>query len=352
MVEAWFAIFWLMVAAYTILDGRNLGAAALRPFVAKDPAERRQVLDAIGPLWTWHEVWLIAAGGVLLLAFPAALAAAFAGFYLALFLVLWLLIGRGIAMEVGGHLDHALWQSFWTFILSTSSAGLALILGVAFGNIVRGVPMDASGEFQMALFTDFGVHGRVGLLDWYTVSVGALSLVVLLAHGGTFLTLKTAGPVRDRSRAAARKLWIAALALGVAVLLETRAVRQDLWSAPGSTLLTAAFLAITIAGAVAIFSGLRRGRERLTYIGSCTTIAGVLGVHAAASFPTMLHSTLAAEYSLSAFQAASPHKGAATALGWWVVAAPIAVLWAVLVGRAFGGRVGVDTPNRPQPSGE
>jgi len=131
-----------MVAAYVIWTAAIWALHRCGSSLASNADERRQVLDAIGPLWTWHEVWLVAAGGVLLLAFPAVLATAFAGYYLALFLVIWLLIARGVSMEVGGHVAHPLWQAFWDFVLTSSSALLATLLGLAFGNIIRGVPLD------------------------------------------------------------------------------------------------------------------------------------------------------------------------------------------------------------------
>src|SRR5262245_28974609 len=150
MVELWFAIFWAMVATYIVLDGRTLGASALRPFVASGPEERREVMEAIGPMWSWYEVWLVSAGGVLFLAFPAVLAAAFSGYYLALFLILWLFVLRGTSMELEHQLDHPLWRSFWSIVLAGSSGAILLLLGVTLGNVIRGVPLDEHGEFHLA----------------------------------------------------------------------------------------------------------------------------------------------------------------------------------------------------------
>src|SRR5262245_57227687 len=253
MVELWFAIFWIMVATYLILDGRTLGAGALRLFVSSNADERRQVLDAIGPMWSWYEVWLVGAGGVLLLAFPSVLAAAFSGYYLALFLILWLLVLRGVSIELGRHMDHPLWRAFWDFILTASSGLLILVFGVALGNIIRGVPLDERGEFHMALFTDFRASGHVGLLDWYTLSVGLFALAGLGAHGATFLTNKTSGVIRDRAKAAGTSLWLCTIALGVAVIIETAMLRADLLAAFVSHPLSVAFLVqavLAVAGIV------------------------------------------------------------------------------------------------------
>ena len=139
-------------------------------------------------------MWLLAFGGTFLLAFPRVMATSFAGFYLALWLVLWSFILRGVSIEVGGHIDDRLWQSWWDFVFAVSSVLLAVLFGAALGNVIRGVPLDESGKFSMSLFTDFGVRGRVGILDWYTVSVAVFTTVLLAAHGATYLRLKTIRP--------------------------------------------------------------------------------------------------------------------------------------------------------------
>src|SRR5271163_770408 len=118
MIATWYAIVGFMLIIYVALDGRNFGAGMLHWLVARTPQERRQVIAAIGPLWSWHEVWLVGAGAVLLMAFPRFMAIAFSGYYLALFLVLWCLLLRGIAIEVGGHLRNSLWQSFWNGVFT------------------------------------------------------------------------------------------------------------------------------------------------------------------------------------------------------------------------------------------
>src|SRR5262245_52011237 len=209
MVLAWYVIVSFMLITYVVLDGRNWGAGMLHRLVARTPAERRQVVAAIGPLWSWHEVWLVGFGGTLIAVFPRLMASAFAGYYLALFLILWCLILRGVALEVGGHIKDRMWQGFWDFAFVCSSFLLAILFGVAAGNLARGVPLDASGNFTMAFFTDFKTRGSVGLLDWYTLSIAIFATVILAAHGATYLMLKAEGPVHDRSAKFAKSLWIA-----------------------------------------------------------------------------------------------------------------------------------------------
>ena len=207
MIATWYGIVSFMLITYIALDGRNFGAGMLHWLVARTPEERRQVVAAIGPLWSWHEVWLVGFGGTLVAVFPRLMASAFAGYYLALFLILWSLILRGIALEVGGHINDRLWQGFWDFVFVCANVLLAILFGVAAGNLARGVPLDADGNLSMAFFTDIRVRGYVGLLDWYTVSIAVFAAVILAAHGATYLTLKTEGPVHDRSATWARYLW-------------------------------------------------------------------------------------------------------------------------------------------------
>src|SRR5882672_9205807 len=228
MIATWYAIVSFMLIIYVVLDGRNFGAGMLHWVVAKTPEERRQLIAAIGPLWTWHEVWLVGFGGTLLAVFPKLLASAFAGYYLALFLILWCLILRGISLEVGGHINDRMWQGFWDFVFVLANVLLAILFGAAAGNLARGVPLASDGTFSMAFFTDFTPRGDVGLLDWYTVSVALFATVALAAHGATYLTLKTEGTVHDRSAVWARVLWAAVAPLLLVITLESAEVRPDL----------------------------------------------------------------------------------------------------------------------------
>src|SRR5258707_7744592 len=229
MIAIWFALVSFMLIAYVALDGRNFGAGMLHWIVAKTPQERRQVVAAIGPLWSWHEVWLLGFGGSLLAVFPRLMASAFSGYYLALMLILWGLILRGISVEVAGQINDRLWQGFWDFVFVCANFFLAILFGTAAGNLERGVPLDPQGNFSMAFFTNFRTSGYVGLLDWYTVSFAVFVTVLLAAHGATYLTLKTEGPVHDRSPTCSNYLWAAVVPLFIAISVESWVVRPDLF---------------------------------------------------------------------------------------------------------------------------
>src|SRR6202158_2425705 len=173
MGTIWFCLVALMIAIYVLLDGFDLGAGAIHLLVAKTDTERRQVLASIGPVWDGNEVWLLAAGGTLYFAFPALYASGFSGFYLPLMMVLWLLILRGSSIEFRNHIKSAVWRPLWDFLFSASSLLLAVFLGAALANVVRGVPLDSSGYFFEPLWTDFRLGEETGMLDWDTIVAGA-----------------------------------------------------------------------------------------------------------------------------------------------------------------------------------
>jgi cytochrome bd ubiquinol oxidase subunit II len=341
MIATWYGVVSFMLIIYIVLDGRNFGAGMLHWFVARTPEERRQVIAAIGPLWSWHEVWLVGFGGTLVAIFPRLMASAFAGYYLALFLILWCLILRGISIEVGGHINDRLWQTYWDFIFVFSNFLLAILFGAAAGNVARGVPLDAQGNFSMAFFTDFNVRGYVGLLDWYTVSIAVLATMVLAAHGATYLTLKTEGPVQDRSEKYAKYLWIALVPFSLIILVESRIVRPDL---PGRALSNPFWwlgLVVTVASIIALVSGLTGRSERRAFLGSNFLIIGLLATGAAAIFPVMLHSTLAPEHSLTAYAVASSPGTLRLASFWWPVGFTLAVFYFIYISRRYAGKVSV-----------
>jgi len=341
MIATWYAVVSFMLIIYIVLDGRNFGAGMLHWFVAQTPEERRQVIAAIGPLWSWHEVWLVGFGGTLVAIFPRLMASAFAGYYLALFLILWCLILRGVSIEVGGHINDRLWQTYWDFNFVLSNFLLAILFGAAAGNVARGVPVDAQGNFSMAFFTDFNVRGYVGLLDWYTVSIAVLAAVMLAAHGATYLTLKTEGPVHDRCEIWAKYLWIAVVPLLAVVLIESRIVRPDLpgraWSNPFWWI----GLVVVAASAFTLVTGLTSGRELRAFVGSNFLIVGLLATGAAAIFPVMLHSTLAPENSLTAYAVASSSTTLLRASFWWPIGLALAVFYSVFISRRYAGKVSV-----------
>jgi cytochrome d ubiquinol oxidase subunit II len=339
MVELWYCLVAGMITIYVVLDGRNFGVGILHFLVGRTRQERRQVIAAIGPLWVWHEVWLVAFGGTLFVAFPILLGTAFSGYYLALNLILWCLILRAAGIEAGGHLNDPMWQAFWDVVLNASSILLCLLFGLALGNLARGVPVDDKGEFAITFFTNFRTKGNVGLIDWYTFSVAVAALVFLTAHGATYLTLRTTGVVHDRCERLQRWFWAAVPIFMLIVTFETLYVRaglvDDFLHAPLAWLGALG----TLAGVVLLVTGMAARDEMRAFIGSGTVIGGVLFTGAATIFPVILFSTLDPKNSITAQAAAASTSSLELAAIWWPVAAVLTFGYFFYMRRKFSGKI-------------
>ena len=339
MIELWFIVLCLMITFFAVLEGWDFGSGALHYIVARNQDERQVVIAALGPLWSWHEVWLLGTGGVLFAAFPRVLAIAFPAYYLALFLVLWTFILRGISLEFRGHISDHLWHAFWDFVFAVSNVTLAILFGAAIGNVMRGMPLAPGVPLSLPLFTDFGVRGQVGILDWYTVSVAVFTLVCLSAHGASYLTIKTEGEIHRRSRKLANWLWMSTFLLLFLVSLETLHVRPELFTGMSNQPAAWAALAVVGAGLTGILTGLRSGAEHRTFLGGCALIAGLLGTAAASLFPVMLHSTLDPKYSITAWNGSSDAGSLRIATYWWPVAFGLALVYFAFISKHYAGRV-------------
>jgi cytochrome d ubiquinol oxidase subunit II len=335
METVWFVALAAMITVYVVLDGFDLGAGALHLRVPHGEEQREQLTSAIGPVWNGNEVWLIASGGVLFLAFPKAYAGAFSGLYFGLILVLWLLIGRGLALELRHQLDNPLWRSACDTVFSLSSLGLALVFGVAIGNVVRGVPLGADGYFQLPLFS---------ILNWYALLVGLFGLVVLAVHGATFLAYRADGELRARAAMTARRLWPLELLLFVALIAPTWSVRQDmlrnLWERPW----TLVFPLLALAALAALFLALRRVRFGRAFIASAAFIVGLLATMAAGLYPDILPAREGQPHGLTVHNAAAGSHGLAVAIVWWGFGMLLASAYFVHAYRLFFAR-------RAQPGG-
>src|SRR4051812_15062291 len=225
METIWFALVALMLTAYVVLDGFDLGAGALHLIAARNEEERRQLLRSIGPVWDGNEVWLLAAGGTLFFAFPLLYASSFSGFYLPLSIVLWLLVFRAIGIEFRMHLDNNVWHEFFDVTFCLASALLIIFFGAALGNVIRGVPLRADHYFFVPLWTDFLPGPNPGVLDWYTVLCSVVTLAVVCLHGALWVAMKTTGKLNQRMRRISLLLWPAVVAGTLISLIATIRLR-------------------------------------------------------------------------------------------------------------------------------
>jgi len=339
METIWFVLVALMLTIYVVLDGFDLGAGIVHHAAAKTEAERRGILRAIGPVWDGNEVWLIAAGGTLFFSFPVLYAASFSGFYLPLMMVLWLLMLRALGIELRGHVDDPVWRRFWDFTFASSSAALTMFLGVALGNVIRGVPIGADRVFFEPLWTDFLPFGRTGILDWYTVLIGVVALAALAVHGANYIALKTQGQVQMRARQLGQRAGWGFTVLAVVSLGATLYVRPDMignyrvhvwgWLIP----------LVVVGGLVGMHHARTRQRDLPAFLFFSACLVGMFAGVAFGLYPRVLPSTLDPRFDLTVWNSAAHSYGLRVGLIWWSIAAVLAAAYFIFLYRAFRGKV-------------
>ena len=335
----WFVAVALMITVYVLLDGFDLGAGAIHPFAARNDRERRTILRAIGPVWDGNEVWLIAGGGTLFFAFPILYASSFSGFYLPLIIVLWLLIIRGLSIELRGHINDPLWASFWDGMFFIGSALLAIFFGAALGNVVRGVPLDEDRNFFQPLWTNFSPFSETpGILDWYTVLIGLLALATLIVHGANYLAVKTENELNARSRRISRVFALATIALTVLATLATFWVSPWMLESFGARPYGYVLPLVAIAGLVGMVLFNLRGDDRKTFISSSAYIVGMLTSTVFAVYPKVLPA-VNPENSLTITNASASDYGQAVGLVWWTIGMVFAAIYFIVIYRLFRGKV-------------
>jgi cytochrome d ubiquinol oxidase subunit II len=339
MPEIWYAIAVVMLTAYVVLDGFDFGAGALHLFVARDDRERRVILGAIGPFWDGNEVWLLAAGGAIFVGFPRVLSAGISGFYFAIFLVIWCLILRGISIEFRSHVGNPVWRRTWDFFFWVPSVLLPVFFGAALGNLLRGVPLDRDGWFSLALFTDFSARDPVGILDWYTVLVGIFAAAALTAHGGAYLTWKTEGVVRERSRRAALRLFGAVVLLWPLVTVATSRVQPEFLRSLASRPVAWIFAAGAAGGLVLAFASLRSGRDRSAFPRVVRFRRGPLPGDGRVRVPGDAARDRRSLALDDRRQLGRRSRGLSTALRWFSFGFPLAILYFVVLFRLHRGKV-------------
>ena len=290
----WFLLIAVLWIGYFVLEGFDFGVGMLLPTVSKNEADRRAVLTTLGPVWDGNEVWLLVAGGATFAAFPEWYATLFSGFYLPLFLILVALIVRGVAFEYRSKYGKAQWRQRWDVAIVISSAIPALLWGVAFANIVRGVPLEkaSSGSIEY-------VGGFFNLLNPYALLGGVVTLSVFYTHGAVFLALKTAGTIRERANSIALKAGLVAAVAAVSFLVWTNLMLAEINSTVLILSVTVALL--WVAGLAMNF----KGREGWAFIFSAGTIATFVSTLFFALYPRVMPSSLGSQFDLTITNASS-----------------------------------------------
>jgi cytochrome d ubiquinol oxidase subunit II len=339
MPTVWFCIVAVMIAAYVVLDGFDLGAGIIYLIVARTSDDRRRVIRSIGPVWDGNEVWLLAAGGTLYFAYPQLYASAFSGFYLPLMIVLWLLMLRGIGIEFRTHIESPMWQGFFDVIFCLASALLAIFFGAALGNVIRGVPLGPDGYFFLPLWTNFNIGPHPGILDWYTILAGVVALVTLIAHGALYVILKTDGPVAERCRQVTAFIWPVQLLLTLLSLAATWFVRPGIKE--NYTNYPIGFLVpvIVFASLFLMRVWTKKGDELRAFLASAIYITGMLVGAVFALYPVILPSSTDPAQSLTIHNSAAGAHGLVVGLYWWILSLVLALGYFFFVYTMFKGKV-------------
>lgn len=341
METFWFIAVASMLTVYIILDGFDFGTGIAYLWIARTDEERSVALKAIGPVWNGNEVWLIASGALIFFAFPKAYASGFSGFYLALMLVLWLLMFRGLALELRSHFSNPLWRAFWEAVFAVASFLLAVVFGAALGNLLRGVPLNRDGYFFTPFWTTFTPGGDPGILDWFTVLMGLTVAVILTVHGAMYLAMKTTGALAQRARLLAGGTTYAVVLLvfitSAAIPFVQPALLRNYDAYPvGYVLPSAALLAL-----VSLIIYQRARREGMAFAASSLLIAALLGSAAWGLYPNLLLATSDPKHSLTIWNAAASSYGLRVGLWWWSIGISLTAAYTFYLYGSFRGKVSI-----------
>jgi cytochrome bd ubiquinol oxidase subunit II len=338
----WFWLVAIMIVGYVVLDGFDLGVGVLHLFLVRSEAERQASLRSIGPVWDGNEVWLLAGGGTLYFAFPLLYASAFSGFYLPLMIVLWLLVLRGVSLELRNHIDMGVWRALLDGVFGLASALLAIFYGAALANVIRGVPLREDGYFFLPLWTDWRPGLTPGILDWYTVIGGLVALIALTLHGALWVTLKVDGDLAERARKLVKPLWIVLVVLTVVSLAATLAVRPEMldnyYHSPVAFLIPAG----VVASLVGILVWNAAGKALTAFLASCVYLFFMLAGACFGLYPTLLPATGGPQLDITLSRALSGPHTLAVGLAWWSFGMTLAVCYIAFVYSRFKGKVKVE----------
>jgi cytochrome d ubiquinol oxidase subunit II len=326
----WFGLIGVLFIGYALLDGFDLGVGIISLF-ARDNRERGIAMRAIAPVWDGNEVWLLTAGGALFAAFPPVYAGVFSGFYGALMLLLAALILRAVSLEFHGKVESGTWRRIWGLSFGVGSLVVALLLGVAFGNILRGIPINQDGDFVGTFWS---------LLNPYALLVGILAVVAFVMHGAAYMMLKTDGEFRTRMRRWAVSGWVASVILYIIASWASVVGAPHLFAGLTSKPLFYPALAVVLAGLASFPMMIRANRHMGVFAASGAIIAGMLGVAGISMYPGIVHSTLSAAHTLTAQNASSSQYTLRVMTIVAVLAIPPMLAYTGYVYWVFKGKIG------------
>jgi cytochrome d ubiquinol oxidase subunit II len=327
--SVWFFLWVLLWAVYFVTDGFDLGIGSLLPILGKNNQEKRIMYNAIGPLWDGNEVWVITAGGVTFAAFPLVYAVMFSSLYSALMLILFALIIRGVSLEFRGNVDNPGWKKLWDTCMFVGSIVPAILFGVAFANIFRGIPIDANGVYHGTLFTLLNPYGLLG---------GILFLLLFLVHGSIWLAIKSEGELHDRSINIAGKLWPVLLVAAVIFLVASKFATSIYDNYIANPILFI-FILITVLALLGIKVFLLKENYWKAWFSSAVTIIGATFYGFIGLFPNMFPSSIDPKFSLTAYNTSSSSLTLTIMLVLAIIFVPIVLAYQFWAYNLFKGKV-------------
>ena len=362
----WWLLLGVLLIAFAMTDGFDMGVGALLPFVGKTDVERRIAINTVGPVWEGNQVWFILGGGAIFAAWPPLYAVSFSGFYLAMFVILAALILRPVAFKYRSKRDSASWRNGWDWALFVGGAVPALIFGVAVGNVLQGVPFRLTPDL-LSIYEGSYYGKFLGLLNPFALLTGVVSLSMLVTHGAAWLTLKTEGPVQLRARSigsvtggiaivayALAGLWLAFGIDGYALVadpvrdgpsnpLYSEVTRGGSWlAAYGQRPWIAIAPLLGFAGMVLAVRGLRAGREVTTLLWSKLGILGTISSVGLTMFPFILPSSIDPNSSLTVWDSSSSHQTLFIMLVATIIFLPLILVYTAWVYKVLWGKVTED----------
>jgi cytochrome d ubiquinol oxidase subunit II len=324
----WFLLVGVLITGYAILDGFDLGVGVIHLFT-RNEKEKRIAMNSIGPVWDGNEVWLLTGGGALFAAFPIVYATVFSGFYIAFMLLLAALIFRAVAFEFRGKVESSFWRNIWDYAFGIGSLLPSVLFGVAMGNIMRGLPINANGEFT-GTFLD--------LLNPYSIMIGILSLTMFIMHGSIYLAMKTEGDFRHRVVGWINKSWV------IFVLLYLIATFLSLFEAPylfegilRNSLFWVLFILLLLS---VLYQPIAVKAKRFfhAFIVSSVTIATMIGLIAVSLFPRLVPSNIDLDFSLTIYNASSSQNTLKVMLVIALTGMPVVIAYTIFIYHVFKGK--------------
>jgi cytochrome d ubiquinol oxidase subunit II len=325
----WFVLIGVLLTGYAVLDGFDLGVGALHLFVKGD-YNRRIMINSIGPVWDGNEVWLVTGGGALFAAFPIVYATVFSGFYTAFMLLLFVIIFRAVAIEFRSKNESPRWRRNWDVAFSVSSILIALIMGIALGNVILGVPIMSDGEAYIGFWS---------LFNPYAVLVGITTVALFMMHGSIYVVMKTEGELHDKIRGWIRNTIIFFVISYVTTTMATLIYLPHMitpFKNHPEFFLVALLNMLAIAN---IPREIYKGRDGRAFLSSCFAVVALMALFAIGMFPNLVPSSVSSEFSLTIYNAASSQKTLGIMFLMAIIGVPFVLAYTISIYWIFRGKV-------------